>query len=273
MQQLKDKVAVITGAGSGIGRALALALAKKGSKLALNDWNGDSLAETVQLIGGLTEVQSATFDVGARDAVYGFAQNVQDHFGRVDIVVNNAGFTLEQKKIVDIDIEDYEKIMRVNVWGVIYGSKAFLPFLKEQSEASLVNISSIFGIVGQPLQGPYVASKFAVRGFTETLRNEMRKSPVTITCVHPGGIRTNIIRNIETDHQARLQKFANAFDKMAGTSAEDAASQIIAAIQGKKVRLLIGRDAKILDIAARILPKTYDKWIYRNFDIDRFSVK
>lgn len=273
MQQLKDKVAVITGAGSGIGRALALALAKRGTKLALNDWNGDSLAETVQMIGDQTEVQSATFDVGDKDSVYSFAKNVNDHFGRVDIVVNNAGFTLEQKKIEHVDIEDYERIMRVNMWGVIYGSKAFLPFLKEQAEASLVNISSIFGIVGQPLQGPYVASKFAVRGFTETLRNEHRKSSVAITCVHPGGIRTNIIRNIETNEKARLQKFANAFDKMAGTSAEDAAAQIMNAIQKKKVRLLIGRDAKLLDIAARLLPRTYDKLIYRNFDIERFSVK
>mgnify|MGYP005990786377 CR=1 FL=1 len=273
MQQIKDKVAVITGAGSGIGRALAMALAKQGCKLALNDWNGDSLAETVQMLGDQTEVQSATFDVGDRESVYGFAQNVKDHFGRVDIVVNNAGFTLEQKRIEDIDIEDYERIMRVNMWGVIYGTKAFLPFLQEQPEASLVNISSIFGIVGQPLQGPYVASKFAVRGFTETLRNELRKSSVAITCVHPGGIRTNIIRNIETNQQARLQKFANAFDKMAGTSAEDAAAQILNAIQKKKVRLLIGRDAKMMDLAARLLPRTYDKLIYRNLDIERIRIK
>lgn len=271
MQELKDKVVVITGAGSGIGRALAVQLATRGARLALNDWNEAQLHKTRDLISQYSEVLTEAFDVGESSACFAFAQKVADHFGQIDVVVNNAGIALEQRKTLDIPMEDFEKTLRVNLWGVIYGTRAFLPFLKDRPEAALVNISSIFGVVGQPLQSAYVTSKFAVRGFTEVLRNELVDSSVAVTCVHPGGIRTNIIRNIETDQTARLEKFAQAFDKMARTSPEAAARQIITAIQKKKRRLLIGRDALIMDLLARLLPGLYDKIIYRNFDVERFS--
>lgn len=273
MKNLQNKVVALTGAGSGIGRALAIQLAQQGAKLALNDWNPTSLEETKKRLPDSAEVISESFDVGEKAAVYQFAQQVVDHFGQVDIVINNAGITLEQRKISDTSLEDFEKILRVNLWGVIYGCKAFSPFLSVRPEAAMVNISSIFGIAGQPLQGPYVASKFAVRGFSETLRNELVNTNITVTTVHPGGIRTNIIRNIETDQQVRLDKFAKAFEKMAKTSPETAAQSILKAIQLKKNRLLIGRDALLMDLIARFFPASYQKIIYRNFDIDRFSVK
>ena len=274
MKNLKDKVAVITGAGSGIGRALALALAQEGALLALNDWNKEALEETIKQIPE-GQAMGESFDVADKKSVFDFALRVVDHYGKVNIVVNNAGIAHEQRRADAFQFDLYEKVLGVNLWGVIYGSKAFLPYLEQESESSLVNISSVFGIVGQPLQGPYVISKFAVRGFTETLRNELRnaKSQVSITCVHPGGIRTNIINNLDTKNTKRRDKFAKAFEKMAKTSADEAARQIVQAIKTKKVRLLIGRDAKMMDLAARLFPSSYDKYVYRGIDFKRFEEK
>lgn len=271
MQELKNKVIVITGAGSGIGRALAIQLASRGARLALNDWNEEQLNQTRHLISEHSEVLTEAFDVGDSSSFFAFAQSVADHYGQVDVLINNAGIALEQRKTIDIPMEDFEKTLQVNLWGVIYGSRAFLPFLMDRPEAALVNISSIFGVVGQPLQSAYVTSKFAVRGFTEVLRNELTSSKVAITCVHPGGIRTNIIRNIATERLEHREKFAQAFEKMAKTSPDEAARQIMTAIQKKKRRLLIGRDALIMDILARLLPARYHQIIYRNFDVERFS--
>ena len=273
MKNLKNKVAVITGAGSGMGRELARVLAKEGTRLALNDWNEKNLKETLNLLPASTEVFHKAFDVSQKKEVYDFAQEVVGHFGQVDIVVNNAGITLETKKVSSIDYESFEKVINVNMWGVIYGSRAYLPHLATRAEASLVNISSIFGIVAQPLQGPYVAAKFAVRGFTETLRNELVKTNIAVTCVHPGGIKTNIVRNIETTNPKRLEKIAKSFDKIAQTSAEQAALKIMQAIQKKKRRLLIGRDALLLDFIARLFPSIYHLYIYRRYDVDKFSME
>ncbi len=273
MQTLKDKVAVITGAGSGIGRSLAIALAKEGTKLALNDWNDQALQATISMVDSQTEVIGKAYDVSDKSSVYAFAQSVADHFGQIDIVVNNAGIAIEQRKINRTDYDYYEKVLAVNLWGVIYGTKAYLPHLEIRPEASLVNISSIFGIVGQPLQAPYVISKFGVRGFTETLRNETRNTGLAITCVHPGGIKTNIVRNIEAKHEARHDKFTKAFDKMARTTPDSAAQQIVNAIKKKKSRLLIGSDAKGMDFLARLFPSWYDKIVYRKLDLDRLAVR
>ena len=274
MKNINSKVAVITGAGSGIGRALSLALAKEGAKLALNDWNKNALEETLSLLPESTEAMGEAFDISDKKAVYDFAQQVASHFGQVDIVVNNAGIAHEQRKADAIQYDLYEKVIDVNLWGVIYGTRAFLPHLQLRPKGgTIVNISSIFGIVGQPLQAPYVISKFGVRGFTETLRNELVNSKVNITCVHPGGIKTNIINNIDTKHTGRRDKFAKAFEKMAKTTPEDAAQQIVQAIKKKKRRLLIGRDARMMDLAARWFPSIYDKMIYRGIDFDRFAAK
>lgn len=271
MKDLKDKVVVVTGAGSGIGRALAVQLSAQGARLALNDWNEELLIQTRELISAHTAVFTKAFDVGDSAAFFAFAQEVAQHFGQIDVLINNAGIAHEPKQTEAISLEEYEKIVKVNLWGVIYGTRAFLPFLKDRKQASLVNISSIFGVVGQPLQSAYVTSKFGVRGFTEVLRNELVGSSVRVTCVHPGGIRTNIIRHIETEQGERREKFAQSFEKMAKTSPQEAARQIITAIHKKKRRLLIGRDALIMDILARLFPSFYHKIIYRNFDVQRFS--
>lgn len=270
MKNLYGKVAVITGAGSGIGRALALQMAAAGAKLALNDWNASALNDTLSMLGK-AEAWGQSFDVANREAVYTFAEEVLNRFGQVDIVVNNAGITLEQRMLERTGYEDFERIVNVNMWGMIYGSKAFLPWLRQRPEAALVNVSSIFGVVGYPNQGAYVTAKFAIRGFTETLRVELAKSPVAVTCVHPGGIRTNIARNITSDNPKRVEKFAQVFEKMAITSAEEAARQIMEGIQKKKKRVVIGPDARRLDWFARLFPSAYERFVFKGYDVEKYS--
>ena len=270
MKNLYGKVAVITGAGSGIGRALALQMAAAGAKLALNDWNASALNDTLSMLGK-AEAWGQSFDVANREAVYAFAEEVLNRFGQVDIVVNNAGITLEQRMLERTGYEDFERIVNVNMWGMIYGSKAFLPWLRQRPEAALVNVSSIFGVVGYPNQGAYVTAKFAIRGFTETLRVELAKTPVAVTCVHPGGIRTNIARNITSDNPKRVEKFAQVFEKMAITSAEEAARQIMEGIQKKKKRVVIGPDARRLDWFARLFPSAYERFVFKGYDVEKYS--
>lgn len=272
MQSFKNKVCVITGAGSGIGRQLAIQLAEAGARLALNDWSEATLQETTTQCRdkGATVHQSA-FSVADREAVYRFAQTVAGQYGQVDLVINNAGIALMQRKIESTPYEEFEKIIDINLWGVVYGSKAFIPHLKERPEAALVNVSSIFGQFAYPNQGPYVTSKFAVKGFTEVLRQELAKTKVAVSVVQPGGIATNIVNNIATEHTEWRQKFATTFSKMAGTTAEDAARTILRGIQRKKKRILIGRDARLADRIIRMLPSSYEKILLRRYDIDRFS--
>jgi butyryl-CoA dehydrogenase len=272
MNNLSNKVAVITGAGSGIGKSLAIQLAREGTRLALNDWNAANLQQTleeIQASGG--NAWGKSFDVSQRDEVHRFAEETIQHFGQVDIVVNNAGITHEQRMLERCGYDTFEKILGVNLWGVIYGTKAFLPYLKQRPEAALVNISSIFGVIGYPNQGAYVTSKFAVRGFTETLRVELGDSPVTVTCVHPGGIRTNIVRNIESENRPQLDKFAKIFERMAITSADEAAAQIVEAIRTKNNRLVIGSDARKIDWLARLFPKAYERWVFKDRNFEKFS--
>ncbi|HOY17655.1 MAG TPA: SDR family oxidoreductase [Haliscomenobacter sp.] len=272
MKDFSKKIAVITGAGSGMGRELAIQLAGAGAKVVLNDWNEASLNETIQLIernGG--SAGGRAFSVADRSEVYNFAQETVNRFGGVDIVVNNAGISLLQQKIESTPYELFEKVININMWGVIYGSKAFIPFLKERPEAALVNVSSIFGIAAYPDQGPYVTAKFAVRGFTETLRQELAKTSVAVTCVHPGGIKTNIVRNIDTTQKARLDKFSDVFDRMAKMSAADAATRIIKGIQRKEKRVIVGKDALFMDKIARLFPSNYEDTIMKGYDINKFQ--
>lgn len=272
MKNFQNKVAVITGAGSGMGRELALLLAERGATVVLNDWNEATLQETIDMVkkaGG--KAGGRAFSVADREAVYAFAEETAQRFGQVDIVVNNAGISLLPQKAESLTYEQFEKIIDVNMWGVVYGCKAFLPHLKARPEASLVNISSIFGIVAYPDQAPYVMSKFAVRGFTEILRQELRPTNIAVTCIHPGGIATNIARNAPTENKAALEKFSQAFDKMAITSARDAAIQILSGIESKKKRVVIGKDAKFMDFIARLWPSSYEKTLMKNYNIERFK--
>lgn len=263
MQNFHQKVVVITGAGSGIGRALAQQFAREGARLVLVDWQEEDLQATHESVGG--QALSIRLDVSQREAVYAMAKRVKDELGQVDLLINNAGIALARQVLEQTPLEEYEKVINVNLWGVIYGSLAFLPYLHERPEAGLVNISSIFGIVGFPTSGAYSASKFAVRGFTETLRQELAHSKVYVGCVHPGGIRTNIVRNIPMLDDKQKSKFVDFFDRTAKTTPEHAAHTIIKGIRSRKKRILIGQDAKLLDFVARLFPSRYDSLTMKGF--------
>jgi len=272
MKDFKNKVAVVTGAGSGMGRELAIQLVQKGAKVAINDWNSESLSETMDMIRDLEgDAVARHFDVSDKEAVYNFADEVVNHFGQVDIVINNAGYTLPSKSIELTQYEDFEKLIGVNMWGVIYGSKAFLPHLKKRPHGVLMNTSSVFGIFGYPTQGPYCTAKFAVRGFTETLRLELETEGVKnvkVCCIHPGGIQTGIVKNIDHSNsnltKAEIEEAEKNFLDYCPTTAADAASQIIRAIERQSPKLLIGRDAKFMDFITRLFPTRYSKILLRD---------
>ncbi|MBB4080888.1 butyryl-CoA dehydrogenase [Lewinella aquimaris] len=269
MKDFHDKVVVITGAGSGIGRELARQFAVRGAVLSLNDRNLDALEETWNALPVNSRGLCRAFDVGDRESMDDFARETRQSLGRVDVVINNAGMSVRQQPAVNIAMEDYEKTLSVNLWGVVYGSLAFLPHLRERDEASLVNVSSVFGLFGFPGTAPYNISKFAVRGFTETLRVEFGKL-LHICCVHPGGIATNIHRNVEIEDERERDRFIRNFEKQARTTAAEAAAQIIKAIERKKTRLLIGRDAYWIDKFARLLPGSYERVLARWYKPEKF---
>lgn len=263
MKNLEGKIVVVTGAGSGIGRALALQLAAQGAQLALCDVNDTNLQKTVDIAAAHgVKVYSATVDVSKRDAVQTFADNVARALGNASVIINNAGVALSQN-VEAMNRQDFEWVLNINFWGVVNGCEAFLPQLRQQKDAHIVNISSIFGIIGVPSQSAYNASKFAVKGFTEALRQELTGSNIHVTCVHPGGIKTNIARNARVHNDmfgraADVKKLADDFDRLAATTAEEAARQIVRAIERNQKRLLIGADAKVLDTVQRLLPNHYD---------------
>ena len=251
MKNLKNKIVVITGAGSGIGRSLAIKLQEKGVKLALNDFNEDALKETIKLIGSTSEIYSEIFDVSNKVDFDQFAKNVINHFKKVDVVINNAGITNGSSSATQTTIETYEKVLGINLWGMIYGTLAFMPELRKQNESSVVNISSIWGLLGSPYQSAYSTSKFAIRGFSEALATEelCNNTGVIVTSVHPGGIKTNIVRNIEgqTLTETQLKKLDAHFP----TTADQTADRIIYAIKKKKTRIVIGPDAKFMYFLSR----------------------
>jgi NADP-dependent 3-hydroxy acid dehydrogenase YdfG len=258
MYALKDKVAVVTGAGSGIGRALAQLLAQKGCRLALADINEATLKETVQ--GLSAEVITQVLDVADRAAVYAFAERVKQQFGTAHVVINNAGVAVSQT-VNDLSWEDFEWLMGINFWGVAYGTKAFLPTLLAQDEGTIVNLSSVFGIIAVPTQSAYNAAKFAVRGFTEALRHELKGTNVRAISVHPGGIRTNIAAAARfyrdpmggTDGKASAARF----ERLAKTTPEKAAATIVRGIEKGSPRVLIGADAVLIDKIQRLMPERY----------------
>ena len=263
----RNKVVVVTGAGSGMGKEMAIQLAKAGAKLALNDWNPETLAETVALLG-LEEnhILTHAFDVGNREKVYDFAAQVIQHFGQVDVVVNNAGIALAPTTIERTNYDDFEKVVNINMWGMIYGTKAFLPYLKERPSGAIANVSSVFGIMGYPSQGPYVTTKFAIRGFTETLRIELKNTNITISSIHPGGIKTNIVRNIEKVEDEQKEEMAKGFEEVAPTTASQAATIILEGIAKGKARILIGKDARSIDRLTRLFPSSYEKQVLKRID-------
>ncbi|MEU0532208.1 SDR family NAD(P)-dependent oxidoreductase [Amycolatopsis tolypomycina] len=257
MKQFADKVVVITGAGSGIGRALACEFARRGARVALSDVVTANAEETAKLAGD--NARAYTLDVADRSAVLAHAEEIADEFGAVNVVVNNAGVALGAT-VEEMTFEDYDWLMGINLGGVVNGTKAFLPHLIASGDGHVVNISSVFGFVGVPTQSAYNAAKFAVRGFTEALREEMliARHPVAVSCVHPGGIKTNIVRNSRSAADDQ-EKAAQGFEKIARTTPEKAAQTILRGIERKSARILIGPDAYVIDAIPRVLGSAYQR--------------
>lgn len=264
MKSFNQKVAAITGAGSGIGQQLAIALAKQGCHLSLSDVNEKGLADTVEQTKSYgVRVTSKKVDVADREQVKTWAAETAQNHGSINLIFNNAGVALGAT-VEGETYDELEWIMNINFWGVVYGTKEFLPYLKQSKDGHIINISSLFGLISQPTQSAYNASKFAVRGFTESLRQELdlEKSGVNATCVHPGGIRTNIAKAAKMSDSLKSlgmdpNKSIQSFDKLLRTPPEEAAQVILNAVKANKPRVLIGNDAKVLDGLQRILPTGY----------------
>jgi NAD(P)-dependent dehydrogenase (short-subunit alcohol dehydrogenase family) len=258
------KTAVVTGAASGIGRALAVELAGRGANVAISDVNKPGLAETAELCG--STARTYELDVADRGAVLHHADDVVRDLGDVHLVVNNAGVALGAT-VEEMTWEDFDWLMGINFGGVVNGTKAFLPHLVASGDGHLVNISSIFGFIGVPTQSAYNAAKFAVRGFTEALRQEMiiERKPVGVHCVHPGGIRTNIARSARTSESLGddRDKQARDFDRIARTTPERAAKTILRGVDRNSARILIGADAYVFDAIPRVLGARYEGIVAR----------
>lgn len=273
MKDFAGKVAAITGAGSGMGRTLALNLASQGCHLALSDVDAEGLAETAKKAEALgVQVSADTVDVARREAVHQWADKVVQDHGRVNLIFNNAGVALGST-VAGMSYEELEWLLGINLWGVIYGTKAFLPHLEASGEGHVVNISSLFGLCAQPTQSAYNISKFAVRGFTESLRQELdlQHSCVSATCVHPGGIKTNIARasrgnaSIEALTGKSHAEGIAEFEKLFITGADRAAEIILDAVRKDRRRVLVGPDARILDLIVRLFPSAYQRFITWGF--------
>jgi NADP-dependent 3-hydroxy acid dehydrogenase YdfG len=260
MKSLIGKVVVITGAGSGMGREMTLLAARSGARLAISDWNPDGLNETVILAkdAGASEIRSDVVDVSDRKAVYAWADAVAEQFGTVNVMVNNAGVTMTGD-FVDMTEEEFDWIIGINFDGVITGTRAFLPHLIASGDGHLINISSLFGLISMPGQTAYNATKYAVRGFTEALREEMliAKHPVTVTCVHPGGIKTGIARNGRKTQHTDSAALDAIFDKLATMSPEKAALIILKGGLKGQARVLVGLDAHALHQFAKLTGSRY----------------
>jgi NAD(P)-dependent dehydrogenase (short-subunit alcohol dehydrogenase family) len=276
MSGIRAKVAVVTGAGSGIGRELALGLARRGGRLALADVNDAGLAATADQVRALgAEVHTARLDVSDRDAVDRYAAEVVAHYGVVHQLYNNAGISGAGAGILDTDWRVYERVLAVNLWGVIHGTRAFLPHLIASGDGHVVTMSSLNGIMAQPELGAYCTAKFAVRGFTETLRGEMLLAghPVRVTVVHPGGVRTGIATAALADARRqgivdeRAEARARTYnEKLLRMPAATAAATILDAVEKDRPRVLVGTDAKVADLLVRLLPRHYPRlaaWFVR----------
>jgi NAD(P)-dependent dehydrogenase (short-subunit alcohol dehydrogenase family) len=267
MRSLSGKVAVVTGAGHGIGRETAVALAEKGCRLAICDVNEAALEVVRQdLEAAGATVSTHVVDVSSREQVERFASDVVEVHGAVHVLVNNAGVTV-YASFEEHAIEDLEWILGVNLWGVIYGCKYFLPHLKASGEGHIVNLSSVFGIIAPPLQTSYVASKFAVRGFSESLRAELAEDNVGVTSVHPGAIKTNIIQNarLVTETHAELRDTTQRLFDRLGTTPDVVAARIVKAIEYNSPRVLITKEARVADALKRLMPATTDGIVARVF--------
>jgi NADP-dependent 3-hydroxy acid dehydrogenase YdfG len=262
MEGFAGKVAAVTGAGSGIGQALALELARSGAAVAISDVDTEGLAQTEEQLRAIgAPVRTDRLDVTEREAFQIYADQVNEHFGKVNQIYNNAGIAFTG----DVEItqfKDIERVMDVDFWGVVNGTKAFLPHLIASGDGHIINVSSLFGLMSMPGQAAYNSAKFAVRGFTEALRQEMvlNGHPVKVTSVHPGGIKTAIARNGIAAEGVDPAAQAKFFDKrLATTSPQRAAEIILEAVRKNKARVLVGQDAVVLDLIVRITGSGYQR--------------
>lgn len=263
MKTFSGRVAAVTGAGSGIGQALAVELAKRGCAVALADKNLDALKLTQELVydnDGRCSVHA--LDVSDRDAVTQFANDVNKRYGEVHLLFNNAGVTLVDT-IENQSIEDMQWLMGINYWGVVHCTQAFLPYMRQAPEAHIINVSSIFGMLAVPGQSAYNSSKFAVRGYTEALRHENLGTSLKVTCVLPGGVKTGIMANsrIKIDRLGSSQSKEEMirFNTKVKTTPEQAALRILKGVERDEPRVVIGWDAKLMDLVTRLFPRSYDR--------------
>lgn len=267
MKNLKGRVAAITGTASGIGKATAVFLAKEGCSCAIGDIDVEGLRRTESEIRSFgAPVHATVLDVSDREAVYKWADDVVREFGKVNMIINNAGVALGAY-IEDMTFEDFNWLFNINFHGIIHGTKAFLPYLKQVDAGHIVNISSVFGLVATPTQSAYTTSKFAIKGFTECLRLELEVEDCNVSCtvVHPGGVKSNIARDARISDSILDKRgidrdeVTRSFDRIAITSPEKAAARIIDGIKKNKHRVLIGPDAYVIDLWQRMLPVGYQK--------------
>lgn len=258
MKSFQDKVAVITGAGSGIGQNLAVQLDQEGAHLALADIKNDNLDGTVHLLSRETKVSCHTVDVSIQEQMAQFAQDVLAEHRQVDILINNAGITLTPTVFAEISAERFKKVIDVNMWGVYYGIREFLPHLQTRPEAVVVNIASLAGLVGLYGYSPYVMSKFAIRGLTESLQSELVGTDVSILIAYPGGVKTNLIKNAPDLSDSEQRENAHKdFTRAAGISPEKAAQKILRAVKKNKRYLIIGTDARIVNAIRGMFPNSF----------------
>jgi NADP-dependent 3-hydroxy acid dehydrogenase YdfG len=265
VRSLDGKVVVITGAASGIGRALAVDAAGRGAALAISDVDQAGLAETARLCAGGREVRTDRLDVADRSAMFAYAASVAEHFGRVNVLVNNAGVALHGN-LEDLEYADLDWIVGVNLWGVVHGTKEFLPHLIASGDGHVVTLSSLYGLLSMPGQSAYNATKYAVRGLSEALREELLIAghPVGVTVVHPGGIKTAIARSARTSAKVDHAAAARLFDEKLATMPPEKAARIIwAGVLRGKPRVLVGLDAHVLHQFARITGSRYQDVVAR----------